>query len=189
MTWADAKLTDRGIKQAETLRDFWRQSMALSNIVAPEQYFVSPLARCLETARLTFADLPLPKDHPFKPIVTETLREIHGIHTCDRRSPRFWIESAYPNYEIEASLTEGDELWDLDVRETLEAATERAEIFLEHLFQDSDAVYVSVTTHSGFIRALNAAVGHPDVWVGSSAVVPLLVRGERVTHDVEGCKT
>jgi len=70
MFWSDARLTDKGIAQALTAHDFWKVSL-LSGIPAPESYYASPLDRCLATASLTFSNLSLPDDKPFKPLIKE----------------------------------------------------------------------------------------------------------------------
>lgn len=40
-----------------------------------ESYYASPLARCGETAALTFEGIDFPADRPFTPIVKEGFRE------------------------------------------------------------------------------------------------------------------
>lgn len=72
MTFLDAHLTDRGKQQALTANATWRRALA-SGLPAPESYYCSPLDRCLETAKLTFDGLELPKDRPFKPLVKEVI--------------------------------------------------------------------------------------------------------------------
>ena len=71
LDWTDARLTELGIDQARIVNAFWKRKMADENIPLPESYYTSPLHRCLATATHTFADLDLPEDKPFKPIVKE----------------------------------------------------------------------------------------------------------------------
>jgi broad specificity phosphatase PhoE len=71
MHWADARLTDTGIAQALVANAFWKTALKESAIPAPESYYASPLDRCLATATLTFGDLSLPEDRPFKPLIKE----------------------------------------------------------------------------------------------------------------------
>lgn len=88
----------------------------------PEKYYTSPLDRCLATANLTFNNnglqLPPAKQQPFVPEVKELLREVIGIHTCDRRSSKSYIHDKYPTYTFESGFAEEDELWRPDVRES-----------------------------------------------------------------------
>lgn len=127
----------------------------------------------------TFSNIQMAEGKRFRPIVKEALREITGVHTCDKRRNRSWIETAFPNYEIEPGFTEMDELWSSDRRETLEEHAALVTSFLTEVFEDDEATFISFTTHSGTIRALYLAIGHPDVWVAPGAVVPVVVRRER----------
>lgn len=146
----------------------------------PERHYTSPLARCLETTRLGFSGLePGSADRPFRPVVIkELLRERLGRHTCDRRSTRSWIQSHYPEFEIEAGFAENDELWDPDRRETPGEHVVRIKKLLDDVFSTDDAELISFTAHSGTIRALYTAIGHREVWVGPGAMVPVLVKAE-----------
>ena len=118
-TWADAKLTPTGIAQAGVAHDFWARALKPEiGGLAPQSYYVSPLARCLQTAEKTFDGLDVPADRPFRPTVKELLRETLGVHTCDRRSSRSWIAENYPAWGIEKGFAEEDPLWEADVRES-----------------------------------------------------------------------
>ncbi|KAI5860304.1 phosphoglycerate mutase-like protein [Durotheca rogersii] len=180
VTWSDAKLTEKGKQQAQVLNAFLRESVASVKMPTPQTYYTSPLARCLETTRIAYSGLDLPADRPFVPIVKEGLRERYGEHTCDRRSTRSWIASSYPQYVIEPSLTEDDELWKPDRRETAAEVVDRVKHLLDDIFTHDDKHIISFTAHSGLIRGLYEAVQHNDVWVSAGALVPVLVRAERV---------
>ncbi|OTB07014.1 hypothetical protein M426DRAFT_257423 [Hypoxylon sp. CI-4A] len=179
-TWSDAHLTEKGKAQAQTLNAFWRDSTVSIKIPLPQKFYTSPLARCLETTKITYSDLNAPADRPFKPMIKERLRERFGVHTCDRRSPRSWIASNYPDYEIEPSLTEADELWKADVRETESEVADRVAKFLDDVFTSDDSYIISLTAHSGLIRALYNVTNHRDVWVSAGALVPVLIKAEVV---------
>ncbi|KAI0842609.1 phosphoglycerate mutase-like protein [Hypoxylon sp. FL0890] len=178
--WSDAHLTEKGRQQAHVLNDFWQESLKDPGIPAPQRYYTSPLARCLETTRITYSGLDVPSDRPFKPIVKENLREWFGKHTCDRRSTRSWIAFNYPEYEIEPSLTEADERWKPDHRETEGEIADRVKTLLDDIFNSEDKTILSFTAHSGFIRTLYRVTGHRDVWVAAGAMVPVLIRAEVV---------
>ena len=71
VVWADAHLTPLGESQALVANSFWKISLESAGIPAPQTYYTSPLARCLQTAKLTFDNLPLPKQQPFIPTIKE----------------------------------------------------------------------------------------------------------------------
>lgn len=179
----DAHLTELGIKQAKDLNTFWADGLKNLKIPAPEKYFTSPLARCLETAKLTFSGLDLPADRPFKPMVKELMRERLGVNTCDRRSSRSWIQENYPDYDIEPDFSEEDQFWNPYVRETQEVHTARTRTLLDDIFSNEKSVFVSFTTHSGSVRALFEAVGQQETWVTTGCVVAVLVKAERVMEN------
>ncbi|EON68714.1 hypothetical protein W97_07972 [Coniosporium apollinis CBS 100218] len=180
VTWADPELTELGILQAVGARNFWASALTNASIPAPGAYFVSPLIRCLETARLTFGALDLPRDRPFKPVVKELLREVLGVHTCDRRSSLSTILERYPDYTAEKGFTEEDELWRPDVRETDEEMTARLTKFLNDVFCKERAIFVSLTGHGGSTAAILRAVGHRVFRLQTGAVLPVLVEAESV---------
>ncbi|KAI1380623.1 phosphoglycerate mutase-like protein [Hypoxylon crocopeplum] len=179
-TWSDARLTEKGKQQAGALNAFWRGSIENEGIPPPQRYYTSPLARCLETTRITYSGLSVPPDQPFKPIVKERMRERNGEHTCDRRSTRSWIASNYPGYEIENGLTENDEEWKPDWRETEDEIADRVGKLLDDIFSNEDKAILSFTAHSGLIRSLYNVTSHRDVWVSAGAMVPVLIKAEVV---------
>ncbi|KAI1773430.1 phosphoglycerate mutase-like protein [Hypoxylon cercidicola] len=172
ISWSDARLTRKGREQAEELNEFWRESIRNKTVPIPQSYYTSPLARCLETTRIAYT-LP---HLEFRPIVKEKLRERNGKHTCDRRSTRSWIASSYPGYVIEAGFTENDEGWRPDQRETEEEVADRVKQLLYDIFANDNNTIISITAHSGLIRALYSVTGHSDVWVAAGAMVPVLIR-------------
>ncbi|KAL6411668.1 phosphoglycerate mutase [Ilyonectria robusta] len=178
MTWVDARLTEKGKGQALEINASLESDIQGMKIPRPGRYYTSPLARCLETTRLAFSGLGSSGSEPFKPIIKEALRERLGKHTCDRRSTRSWIESNYPEFEVEPDLTEQDELWQPNYRETADEHVVRVKKLLDDIFSSEEKSVISFTAHSGAIRALYAANRHRDVWVAAGAMVPLLVRAE-----------
>ncbi|KAI1653355.1 phosphoglycerate mutase-like protein [Daldinia decipiens] len=173
--WADSQLAEKGKQQAQALNDFWRNAIA-TGMPAPQKYYTSPLARCLATTSITYSGLNVPADRPFKPIIKENMRERFGKHTCDRRSTKSWIADNYPGFQIESSLSEADELWQPDRRETEEEIADRVRTLLRDIFSRDDKSILSFTAHSGFLRALYGVIGHPDVWISAGATVPVLIR-------------
>ncbi|KAK0705939.1 histidine phosphatase superfamily [Lasiosphaeria miniovina] len=181
-TWSDASLTPTGISEARAIQVFWADAASSFKLPLAPRHYVSPLARCLETCELAFAGLTVPDTPvpPFKPIIKELVRERLGVHTCDRRRSRTWIAENYPLFAFEDGFAEADELWNPDVRETLEEHAARVEGFLDNLFANDRSDIVSLTAHSGTILALYFAIGHPEVRLAPGTVVPVLIKAEVV---------
>ena len=108
--------------------------------------------------------------------VAENLRELYGMHTCDRRSSRSAIEQTYSFVQFQGDFSKHDTLWLPHEREPLENATNRLQRWLLKLFSTEDATFVSVISHAGAIRAMYQAIGHPDVLVARGAVIPVISR-------------
>ncbi|OAK96170.1 phosphoglycerate mutase-like protein [Phaeosphaeriaceae sp. SRC1lsM3a] len=179
-TWLDASLTPTGEQQATEIASLWSSS---SHVQVPQSIYTSPLRRCLQTTTLGFA--PLLKNTV--PVIKEGLRERLGVHTCDQRSSRSWIADAYPDFQIEESLTEKDELWKPDQRETIEEHIVRSQEVLQDIFENDGSQLVALVGHSGMSMAIFGATGWPKVPMAAGAVYPLLVCGEWLKEDeVEG---
>lgn len=153
-TWADAKLTQNGIKQAQDVNAFWQHLVSDEKITAPESYYTSPLYRCLDTAKINFANLPLPKKSPFVPIIKEYLREGITAHTCNRRSSKTYIHENFPTYKFEKGFPENDPLWKELTNEPSSAQDIRSKALLDDVFSSDDSTYISMTAHSGEISSL-----------------------------------
>ena len=163
----------------------------------PESFYVSPHARCLETAGLIFEEFPVTDGDSikltqvsrrpnasrasFRPMIKELLRETIGIHTCDRRSSRTWIHEHFLAYDIESSFTELDELWTADFRENDELRNIRVRKLVDDVFGGGDEkrTWISLTCHGGTSRSLLHVFGH-RVWrLMPSDVVPVFLKIER----------
>lgn len=179
LEWADAVLTEKGAQQAQDLGNFWNEAIARSKVCPPTAFYTSPLRRCLQTIEATWSKVSGISTSA-APIVREQLREIFGVHTCDRRGPTSWIREHYPDFVLPPDTPEEDPWWTPDHRETLEQHSQLWREFLCELFDGDDSTYVSITTHSGAIRALYHALGHPDVWTAAGSCVPIAVRARRM---------
>ena len=85
--------------------------MATERIALPGRYFSSPLVRCLQTANLTYHALSEAATGSFHLAVSEGLREIHGVHICDRHGSRASISSAFDFVDFDNDVPEVDEAW------------------------------------------------------------------------------
>ncbi|MCJ1303628.1 hypothetical protein MMC08_006438 [Hypocenomyce scalaris] len=180
-TWVDAQLTGQGVKQAELANHFWEKEIEEQLIPVPQKYYTSPLTRCLATANITFSSLKLPASRPFVPVVKELLREVNGVHTCDRRSTKSYIHNHYPEYGIEDGFAEKDELWRAGARETDPALDVRLTELLDDVFSHDDSTFISFTSHSGAIGAILRVIGHRKFSLVTGSVIPVLVKAEKVS--------
>ena len=178
VTWADAHLTDIGIGQALRANEFWRVKHAEEHIPTPEAFYVSPLDRCLATAKYTFSGLDLPV--PFVPTVKELLREALGVHSCDRRSSATYVKSNYPDYRIEEGFAENDPLWNAKLRESHSQRLFRMKTLLDDIVTSDDSIVISLTSHSGAITELLNAIEHRPFSLQTGGVIPALVKAETV---------
>ncbi|KAJ5574063.1 uncharacterized protein N7459_008490 [Penicillium hispanicum] len=178
-TWVDAHLTDLGIAQAQTAHDAWAQQIE-HGIPTPQSYYVSPLHRCCQTAQVTFEGLNMPGTSPFRPLIKELLRETMGEHTCDRRSTASEIAAQFPEYRFEPGFVEEDRLWDPKARESNEERNRRLAALLTDIFANDENTFLSLTAHSGAITSILEVVGHREFPLATGAVIPVVVRADRI---------
>ncbi|KAF8862429.1 phosphoglycerate mutase family protein [Acephala macrosclerotiorum] len=179
-TWADALLTEAGIAEAKKANKFWQSLISEQKISTPQSYYSSPLLRCMQTAEHTFTGLDLPADRPFIPTIKELIREVIGVHTCDRRSSKTVIHEKYPNWPFEEGFQEEDELWSATLRETAEAQDQRTKVVLDDIFSDDKNTHISISSHSGEIASILRVVGHRDFELSTGQMIPVLVKIERL---------
>ncbi|KAJ5490091.1 Histidine phosphatase superfamily clade-1 [Penicillium expansum] len=182
-SWADAALTPGGVTQALIANEFWQKEINEQRIHTPDQYYVSPLTRTLQTANITFGDLDLPKHSAkFKPTIKELFREGISIHTCDHRRSRSYIHDLFPHWSIEHGFTEKDELWNGVTAETSGAQDVRSAQALGQVFftLSKKKSFVSITSHSGEISSILRVIGHRTFRLSTGAVIPVLVKAERI---------
>ncbi|KAI1204657.1 phosphoglycerate mutase-like protein [Annulohypoxylon truncatum] len=173
--WSDAHLTDYGRQQASNLAPY----VTRDRLCHPQSVYTSPLARCLETTDIIYRRA-MHDRYIRHAIIKENIRERFGVHVCDRRSTKSWIQSNYPWMRTEHGFSERDELWKPDRRETVEEAAERARSALHDIWEHDSNMFIAITAHSGFVRALYSAVGHADVWLAPGVMMPVLIKREVV---------
>jgi broad specificity phosphatase PhoE len=181
ITYLDAHLTPLGIHQAKTVSKFWQNLISTQKMPLPQSYYSSPLTRAMQTAQLTFSGLPLPPSQTFRPVVKEFLRERYGIQSCDLRSTKSYIKTNFPDFRIEDSFTENDELHSAIRRESLRRHDRRVRALLDDVFAHDENTYISMTSHSGTIEAILRVVGHSALSLPPGGVVPVLVKVRKVS--------
>ena len=154
----------------------------------PQTYYSSPLTRAMQTAQLTFSGLSLPPSQTFRPVVKEFLREGYGIQCCDIRPTKSYIKTNFPDFQIEESFTENDELHSPTRRESLRRLDRRVRALLDDVFAHDESTYISMTSHSETIEATLRVVGHSALSLPPGGVIPVLVKVSKVSgkrHDEE----
>ncbi|KAF2440712.1 phosphoglycerate mutase-like protein [Karstenula rhodostoma CBS 690.94] len=189
VTWADAHLTPKGVAQAQDVNKFWKKLLTKEKIAAPQSYYTSPLFRCLDTARLTFAGLPLPKTRPFVPTIKEYFREGISAHTCDRRSTKSYIHANFPTYRFERGFAEHDPYWTALHAEPAADQDIRSKTVLDDVFASDRGTYISVTAHSGEIASLLRVLGHRVFGLSTGAAIPVLVKATTVVGSAPATST
>ncbi|KAH8637851.1 phosphoglycerate mutase-like protein [Alternaria alternata] len=154
VTWADAQLTEPGIEQAKVVNTFWKHLIKDEKISPPETFYTSPLHRCLDTAKLNFEGVPLPRKNPFVPVVKEFLREGISAHTCDRRHSKSYIKKNFPGFKFEKGFAEEDPYWTELFAEPRANQDARSKAVLDDIISNDDSTYISITSHSGEIGSL-----------------------------------
>ncbi|KAF3009081.1 hypothetical protein E8E14_008342 [Neopestalotiopsis sp. 37M] len=182
VTWVDAKLVKAGVAHAEALSKFLLQATKHEDMPLPGTIYTSPLARGLETTKLTYKDVMGAHQQPFQPVIKEFLRERLTGHTCDKRSSRTWIAENYPDYIIEDGFEESDRLWEekRNPAEEPSEVTAREQRLLEDIFANDSSQVISLTTHSYSISGIQEAIGSKSYRVGEGVMVPLLVQAVKL---------
>lgn len=191
LNWADAHLTPTGKEQARKVNEVLKFQFAEKDMPVPELYWSSPMWRCLQTAELSWAELPTADKSSHGRggrvfVIKEMLREVIGVHTCDRRSGRSVIEQGFglPKWRFEEGFGEADALWKADERESWAEIDVRMRGVLGQLFEGVDggneAEVVSFTAHSGAVASLLRVLGHRLWRLGTGGVIPVLVEATRV---------
>mmetsp|Transcript_441 Transcript_441/g.939 ORF Transcript_441/g.939 Transcript_441/m.939 type:complete len:314 (-) Transcript_441:125-1066(-) len=176
----DARLTAKGIAQAEALRAHLATRPSGSrSFTAFDLVVVSPLTRTCETALHVFGEPRSPgkpafldqvdapvnspeyaagvKISPPRFLVREECRERWGHYCCDGRRPIREIAKEFPNFDFSEVIHDEDVFYS-DERESDEHCCDRAVKFLEWLNSRPEKC-IAVVTHSSFLRHLFGQFG------------------------------
>jgi broad specificity phosphatase PhoE len=147
----DPPLTNLGRQQCTSVREGCSQ-------LSPEVVIVSPLLRCIQTAKLSFRDHA---DTTVTPWVShEGCREELGLLTGNKRRPIAEIRDDFPEIDFAAINHDEDELWNSykDRRETLLEKSERIYDFLTSFVMQREESEIAVVSHSAYLFTLLNAV-------------------------------
>ncbi|KAF8748953.1 Phosphoglycerate mutase family [Rhizoctonia solani] len=207
ITWGpDALLTDLGKQQAQLAHNTWVTELGKPDPVPlPTKLFSSPMSRAASTLDITFTGILLTesgKKDKVRPYVMEGLREVLGVHTCDKRRTKTYIRQTYKNFGIESGFTEEvsyllssagflaplittgsfnvkDELWTADHRETNDETDARLRRTLDAIFDrllGPKDIFISVTAHSGAISSALRVLGHRAYSLPTGGVIPVVIK-------------
>lgn len=179
MVWGpDPELTELGVQQAHDNAKQW-DIEARAGCPLPTKFFVSPLRRSADTLVYTWKRLCSPSE--LHPLIMERLRETTGVHTCDQRSTRTVIAEKYEpqGFVIEAGFAEKDVYYRPDYRETVAEHAVRVNLAFQEIFTTTPDPVLSITSHSGTIRAQLLVLGHRPFTVGTGGMIPVFVKGVR----------
>ncbi|KAA0152923.1 hypothetical protein FNF27_00100 [Cafeteria roenbergensis] len=140
-TLLDARLDHVGKEQANALGDHIRMHRIPIQLVV-----VSPLRRTLETATQAFGtSVPM--------VAVELVREAHGAHPCDKRSPVSEIRKDFPHVDFSFISTDEDTWHNDDRRETIREVAERGHAFLRFIRSRPER-NIAVVSHGVFLETL-----------------------------------
>ncbi|KAG1868109.1 phosphoglycerate mutase [Suillus tomentosus] len=168
----DPELTTLGQEQAKAAHNAWKQERKF-DIPLPGKLYCSPLTRAIHTNKITF-DSIIPESQ--RTMIIENLRETHGVHTCDKRRTRTYIERTFPDFDIEEELVEEDELWDSQVRETHDEIDVRMRGVLDMIFDNDQEQFISFTAHGGIVSAVLRVVNHRQYILPTGGVLSMVVK-------------
>jgi broad specificity phosphatase PhoE len=140
----DPPLTESGRQQCKARR-------AECSMLSPELVIVSPLLRCIQTAKLSFAD------HLNVPWVShEGCREELGLLVGNKRRPLEEIKEDYPDIDFSPIPYDEDVLWDNygDQRESLLEKSERIYDFLTEFVMNRPEKEIAIVCHSAYLFTL-----------------------------------
>lgn len=179
-TMTDAELTPNGQEQARLAGAFLNRLIQERGLPPPESYVVSPLHRCQQTSHLEWLNVQLPADRPFKPLVKEMIREILGVHRCDKRSTRTVLVKDFPDVKVEDGFSEDDLLWTPDHRETFDEQDVRTQGLLDDVFSHDPATFISFTSHAGSIASVLRVISHRLFPMQTGGLIPLLIKATKL---------
>ncbi|TFK63303.1 phosphoglycerate mutase [Pluteus cervinus] len=178
LVWGpDPELTPLGISQAEEVRDVLEEELA-AKLHLPSKLYSSPFTRALNTCQIQWENILISDTNTVS--VLEDCRETIGVHTCDKRRTRSYIESRFEGFIPEPSMTEEDELWTPDYRETHNEIVTRTTRVLHQVFDEEPGNFISVTAHGGVINAFMASLGRSDANLPTGGLMPVVVKATRL---------
>ncbi|KAI9639053.1 histidine phosphatase superfamily [Dioszegia hungarica] len=195
----DPGLSPKGQDQAKALAEAVKDQ-TMKGMPVPMQ-FVSPAKRAVETWQATWGTPPAGAVGHSGPMVLEGLREKLHVHLCNARRPLSVLKADHARLICPPQMAELDPWWqpgedcryersdtqppaeqmqrELRGRETEEEMYSRAQTALGEIMRHSEGqAYVSITSHSYFLKELFKVLGSPSRELREGEICPLVVRVE-----------
>ena len=147
----DPPLTALGMQQCSSQRN-------LCSAMSPELVIVSPMLRCIQTAKLSFRDHDATESIPW--VSHEGCREELGLLVGNKRRPISEIVLDYPDIDFSPIDHDEDVLWDEcgERRETLLEKSDRIYDFLTNYVRCRPEKEIAIVCHSAYLFTLLNAV-------------------------------
>ena len=160
--WFDPPLVYEGKQQAvtagEKCQTYWKTTQGGEKI---QLVLTSPLTRCIQTSMYAFlpgsnyttAYAPNQQQQQQEPniVCCELIREAYGQHFPDRRRNISTLAKHWRNVNFD-TLTESDELWKMDKRETMLELQERVQHFFQNCLVQRSETNIVVVSHGVWIE-------------------------------------
>jgi broad specificity phosphatase PhoE len=183
--WVMPELLDSPL--TETGKDQCRMRRPDASILNPQLVVVSPLARAIQTAYLTFQDHGPTGSRAIPWVAHEDCREEMGLLICNKRRPLSHIQEDYPDIDFSLIQHEQDVPFDTigtDRRESPKEKTDRIYDFLTKYIQNRPEEEIAVVGHSGWLfYMLNAVMDCQDDTRLEQWFLTSEVRSMRVTFE------
>jgi broad specificity phosphatase PhoE len=168
------------VNQTFEANSFWKSTAVTEKVPFPQIHYVSPMTRTMQTANYTWSDNQgLGASKGF--FVKEALREAMYSCTCSERHPKSTIRERFPQYNVDADMSEPDNLWKPRESEPRSSMRVRAQEFLTTVFSGSET-FISATSHGVIISVILEQAGYPNSGfpMGTAQNIPLLVKGVKL---------
>lgn len=150
----DATLTELGLEQCKNFRESNTNSFEDAQLLV-----VSPLRRTMQTATHCF--LQLKGNIPW--VAVECLREMTGLHPCDRRLSITEHKKNFNYIDFSEIHEDADPLYyQYKLREPKEHVTRRTQQFMEWLKERPETEIIVVTHHGYMMNLFHNSIKTPE---------------------------
>ncbi|BEJ18104.1 hypothetical protein CspHIS471_0703810 [Cutaneotrichosporon sp. HIS471] len=192
----DPALTAAGREQATNLAHVFHRESSMG-MPLPTRWYTSPMRRPGETVGLTWGWLygkgendlhaegilrrSSDLSHGVRAEVVEEIREHLHVHHCDERLGKSELMKMFPAFMWPDNMPDKDTVWRPTGRETEDEMVARAGEGLQIIMDSArDDVYISITSHSGVLRALYKNLGVPPRRLNTGEMNVLVLRVSKV---------
>ena len=84
---------------------------------------------------------------------------------------------------FEPGFTEEDLLWKAEIRESDQETQDRVRKVLDEIFANDSGTWISLTGHSGTVRAILAVICHREFRLAQGSMMAVLVKAQEVESE------